>query len=419
MLAGTHMSVRTAYRFAWGVALVFYFIEYLVRAAPAVMLPELSTAFSVDTVGVSAIVGMYYYTYSVTSLVAGAALDRFGARVPIATGLSLLGLGCVLFVVPSTAVGDAGRLLQGAGSAFAFTGAVFLATRGFAGGALATAIGVTQSFGMLGGSVGQLGVGPLIHGAIDWRGFWLLTAVACVVVAIVLFVSTPRNEENGPLRAGRPGSILEPFKVVFGNPQSYVCGIVAGLLFAPTTVGDMIWGVLAFERDRGFGYGEAVSVVAMVPLGWAIGCPLLGWAADALGRRKVALLGGAAIMLAALLVIAATSDLAVNYVAMLVVGIGSGAAMIPYTIIKEVNPDEVKGSAVGVINFLTFAVTAIVGPIFARFIGAGIGMNTDHLGHFREGALFWAVCVIVAALLSLLLRETGRPAAKAALSSSS
>jgi hypothetical protein len=43
------------------------------------------------------------------------------------------------------------------------------------------------------------------------------------------------------------------------------------------------------------------------------------------------------------------------YVLGLLLGIGSGAAMAPYTVIKEVNADNVKGSASGAINFLVFA----------------------------------------------------------------
>jgi MFS family permease len=164
----TPASHINAYKIAWGTALIFYFLEYVVRSAPAVMIPELTTAFSVDAVGVSAIIGAYYYTYSVTSLVAGATLDRFGAKAPTALGAVLLGIGCFLFVVSIPSVGYLGRLLQGAGSAFAFTGAVFLATHGFSGSVLATAIGFTQCFGMLGGSAGQFGVGSLIHGALDW-----------------------------------------------------------------------------------------------------------------------------------------------------------------------------------------------------------------------------------------------------------
>ena len=37
--------------------------------------------------------------------------------------------------------------------------------------------------------------------------------------------------------------------------------------------------------------------------------------------------------------------------------------MIPYTIIKEANRPEHKGTATGVINFLNFSVTALLGPV--------------------------------------------------------
>ena len=36
--------------------------------------------------------------------------------------------------------------------------------------------------------------------------------------------------------------------------------------------------------------------------------------------------------------------------------------MIPYTMIKEVNPDEVKGSATGAMNFLVFVMSAFGAP---------------------------------------------------------
>jgi MFS family permease len=104
-----------AYKLAWGAALIFYFCEYVARSAPAVMVPELTTAFRVDAVGVSAIIGAYYYTYSVMSLLAGAALDRFGAKFPLPLGAVVLGLGCLMFTIPVPAVGYSGRLLQGGG----------------------------------------------------------------------------------------------------------------------------------------------------------------------------------------------------------------------------------------------------------------------------------------------------------------
>ena len=64
------------YIIAWALALVFYFLEYAARSSPAVMIPELSAAFGVTVVGVSAIIGTYYYTYSVTNLVAWSRTPR-------------------------------------------------------------------------------------------------------------------------------------------------------------------------------------------------------------------------------------------------------------------------------------------------------------------------------------------------------
>jgi MFS family permease len=407
----TPASHISAYKIAWVTALIFYFFEYVVRSAPAVMIPELTTAFSVDAIGVSAIIGAYYYTYSVTSLVAGASLDRFGARAPIALGAIILGIGCLLFVVSVPFVGYLGRLLQGAGSAFAFTGAVFLATHGFSGSVLATAIGFTQCFGMLGGSTGQFAVGSLIHGVWDWKSFWVATAIACLAIGVALFLITPRevHADNAPAREG----LIAPFKTVFSNRQSYLCGIVAGLLFAPTTVGDMIWGVAFYQQDRGVDYAHAVSIASMTPLGWVVGCPLLGWLADYIGRRKPALILGAVVMLLSVIATALTNDRTLNHISMFMLGVGSGAAMIPYTIIKEVNPDNAKGSAVGVINFITFGVTAVVGPIFARLFGGTLASSGDHMTHFKEAAGFWVAAIIVAAGLALFLRETGTKATKA------
>src|SRR5258707_3697921 len=113
------------------------------------MIERLPTAFGTTAIGVSAILGTYYYTYSITSLIAGAALDRVGAKKAVPVGIFILAVGCLLFSMPTAIAGYAGRLLQGAGSAFAFTGAVYLATQGFSSRWLETAISVTQCLRLL------------------------------------------------------------------------------------------------------------------------------------------------------------------------------------------------------------------------------------------------------------------------------
>lgn len=396
---------------AWALGLVFYFLDYATRSAPAVMIPELTQVFGVSTVGLVAIIGTYYYTYSTASLVAGVAFDRLGARYSLVIGTVILGLGCLLFYVPHPSAGYAGRLLQGAGCAFAFPGCVYLASRGFSARSLATAIGFTQCVGMLGGSAGQFVVGPWLRHGLRQETFWLGTGLVTLVVGAVLFVVTPANSANPATPAAqipnRAGNLLAPYKTVFSNPQSYLCGLIAGLLFAPTTIFAMTWGVDFLQLDRQLNFQTATLACAMVPMGWVFGCPLLGWLADRLGRRKPVLLGGAAVMLLSFAQLLFLPALLPLYASTFVLGIASGAAMIPYSVIKEANPDEVKGSATGAINFLTFGVTTVLGPLFSRLFGQTLETTASHAAHFRAAGLFWMAGIGLAILVTLRLRETG------------
>src|SRR3984957_11539792 len=120
-----------AFIVAWFFTVIFYFLEYAVRSSPSVMISELEDHFSTSALGIATILGVYYYTYSSMSLVAGAALDHLGAKRSVPVGMTILGLGCLLFAVPTVIAGDIGRLCQGAGSAFAFNVPVFLVARGF------------------------------------------------------------------------------------------------------------------------------------------------------------------------------------------------------------------------------------------------------------------------------------------------
>ncbi len=196
--AASANSLAKRYIIAWALALVFYFLEYAARSSPAVMIPQLSAAFGATAVGVSAIIGTYYYTYSVTNLVAGVALDRTGGKWVIAIGAFVLAAGCFGFAVSNSVAANLGRLLQGAGSGFAFTGAVYLATHGFSARRLATAIGVTQCLGMLGGWAGQSVVGPMIHREVPWQTIWNVLGAGQSAHRLVALYrnSCPRAEQR-------------------------------------------------------------------------------------------------------------------------------------------------------------------------------------------------------------------------------
>src|SRR6516165_10121420 len=396
---------------AWLLVAVYYFYQYALRSAPSVMMPELTAAFGVDAAGVSAIVGMFYYGYSPFSLVAGAAIDRYGARKIVPIGAALVGAGAILFGTGDVAAANIGRFLQGAGGVFALVGAVYLITKNFPASLAASFIGATQMFGMAGGSAGQFLVGPIIKGGLPWGQFWIYAGTAGLALSACLFLFLPKESRSAS--TGGFASVMRSLKTVFINPQSLLCGFISGLLFIPTTIFGMTWGVRFLQEARSREYDAAVTLAATVPLGWMIGCPLLGFISYRLGRRKPVILGGSAVLLGVLAwVLFGDPAILRGHAVGILMGVASGAAMLPYSVIKEANPPELGGSATGVINFINFTFSALLGPVFgARLVEIPEGDTGLALAHYQAGFKPLLYGIIVALILTVFLKETG-PATK-------
>ena len=195
---------------------------------------------------------------------------------------------------------------------------------------------------------------------------------------------------------------------MFRNPQSILCGVIAGLLFIPTTIFDMVWGVRFLQEARGFDYGTAVMRSAAVPLGWIIGCPLLGCdlrshrppqAGDPRRRRGPAAPAWPGSSTGRPTCCRRTCSA-------LVAGIASGAAMLPYTVIKEANPPQMSGTATGVINFINFTFSALLGPVFGAFLrNVSGGVTPMSLEHYQAAFSPLLYGVALAVVLTFLLRN--------------
>jgi MFS family permease len=391
---------------AWLLTAVFYFYQYSLRSAPAVMVPELSTAFGLSAVGVASLVGLFYYGYAPFSLVAGMAMDQLGPRKVVPLGAASVAIGSLLFSTGDPTMASIGRFMQGAGGVFALIGAVFLVTTYMPVARAATLVGVTQMFGMAGGSAGQFVVGPVIAGGVHWDTFWLAMGIIGLPIALCLLLLIPKRDPDA--QKSNLGAAFKAMGTVFINPQSILCGLIAGLLFIPTTIFDMVWGVRYLQEAHDLPYSVAVLRSAAVPLGVIIGCPLLGCMTDRIGRRKPVIIGGGLVLMGCLaLVLYAPPGTFPPYSLALVTGIASGAAMIPYTVIKEANRPEHSGTATGVVNFLNFSLTAVLGPVFATRLMAASAGGEREIGHYQATFTPLLYGVALAILLTLILRETG------------
>jgi MFS family permease len=253
----------------------------------------------------------------------------------------------------------------------------------------------------------------MITGGLPWRQFWIYAGVLGLALSLCLLLFLPK--EARPPSTGGLVDVFRSLKTVFLNPQSILCGLISGLLFIPTTIFGMTWGVRFLQEARGREYEAAVMLAATLPLGWVIGCPLLGFLSDRLGRRKPVILGGALMMLGVLAWTLFGDPAILRGPAVgILLGIASGVAMIPYTVIKEANPPQLGGSATGVINFINFTFSALLGPVFgARLVREPEVDNVAALAHYQAGFQPLLFGIALALALTCLLKETGPAVRKA------
>jgi MFS family permease len=394
---------------AWLLGAVFYFLDYVVRTSPAVMLHPLSLQFGITPLQVGNLLGSYFITYSLCSLVAGLSIDHLGPRTPLVAGCVTLALGCLCFLASSQTSGYLGRLLQGAGCAFAWPGCVFIATQGFSPHRLATVLGITQASGNLGGYLGQYGIGHALAAGLGMSEYWSALALLILLLgAGFLLLLHPQQQALHSL-APTDGTLtlLEPFRIILSNRQSWLAGVIGGLMTVPTSVFAMTWAVELFQTDRQLSYADAVLVSSMVSLGWIAGSPLFGLWSDRLGLRKPVLFTGAVLMLLVMMQLFLFPDLLPGEASMLLLGVVSGAELLVVSISKEVNPDRVKGSAAGCANFLVFGSATLAGMLYNLFLPFSNSRPGTLLQHFQQSGLFFLGCTLLAILLIPLLQETG------------
>jgi len=402
----------------WGIPAFVFFFAFLHRVAPGVIVKDIMQAFGASGEIVGLLSAMYFYSYAAFMIPAGLLIDGFGVRRVVAAGSAVMGLGSLAMgMAASQNVLMTGRFFVGAGATVTFIGCLKVAANWFPPSHFGTLSAVTATVGVLGALGGTAPLAALVA-VTSWRGAFTTIAALTLTGAAACFLVVrdhPPGASAETAAAPSLGHVLRGVAEVLANRHTWPPFLAFFFFYA--AIGNlMLWAVPFLHDIYGLTTTKAAGYASLVAFALLFSAPLTGYLSDrVLCRRKLpyTVLSFCLFLFWAALALTA-GTLPLWGVAALLFGMGGvgGAFVLTWPIAREVNPPHLAGTAVAVANMGGFLGAALTQKYVGRVLDAGWtgamveGARVYPAAAYAGAFKLCAVFVLIAAGLSLLLRET-------------
>lgn len=359
-------------------AALFYLYDFFLRVTPSVMIHPLMHDYGVGATEIGFISAFYYYAYTPLQIPSGIIIDKYSIRKVLTLSLLLCVIGTFIFVtfinLPAAFIG---RILMGAGSAFAFVGALKLAAVWLPRNQFALFTGLTTALGTFGAVFADTILSRMVH----WWG-WRFSLHITVGIGLILTVLTFFIIRDRPAWVTRMPQSYLTWKRIWGRVVAllkswrfWMNGIVGCLLFLPVSVFASLWGVAFIIKSYHLSAAVGATATSLIFIGTAIGSPIVGWISDRIKSRRIPIFIGtvATTILSMVLIYVPGLPQFVILILLFLLGLCVAPQILVFAIAREISPPRSTGISTATTNFLV----TIGGAVFQPLIGFLLDLHWD------------------------------------------
>ncbi|MCH9612670.1 MAG: hypothetical protein S4CHLAM102_11630 [Chlamydiia bacterium] len=409
----------------WLLALSFYVYEFFLSIFLGSIAKDVMVDLHINTEQFAVISAAYFYVYSLMQTPVGLIADRFGVRKVLTVACALCALGAFWFAMSHHyLISVMARVLIGFGSSFGFVSALVLILNWFDQKHFGLFSGLTQFFASVGGVVAG---GPLVMIVAYFHGDWRLVMMGIAAIGGLLALAIGTFVRNKPKRSDKEVVMITPriplrrqLSLVFMTKGIWYVVLFAAFNYVTLPLLGAYWGTL-FLQARGMSQGISATIVSMIWLGMAFGCPFLTRFSDYIKRRKMVMVFASFLGVVITCVVLYFPFLPASalFVMFFLIGVAGAGQSVSYPTITEYVSDEARPAALGLNNsFLVF-----FGGLFPSIVGSVITyLNPDKgtvhsqipASAYTEALVAMPIFFSIAGLLALFgIKETfGRPQQK-------
>lgn len=385
--------------------MLFYCYNYFLRVSPGVMQDQLSAVFHINATAFGTLASLYYWSYTPMQMPAGMIYDKLGVRFVLTAAVLTATAGLWIFISTDHFYTAAiGRLMIGAGCAFAYIGTLKLASIWLPENRFAFVAGLATAAGMSSGAMAQRYLTGITQHISYHDALYsvLLIGLALSTIMALTIRTRPASSQTDASAPRYTQDFIKDLKQMLTrmltNKQMWLIGIIGCLVYLPSSVFLDTWGVPYLKGVYGLTQSVAVDTIGYTFYGWIIAGPLIGALSDKLKLRKIPLAasGFFAALFLCMIFYGPLLDLFYLKAIFFMVGFCCGSHSICFALGKENNPIHLSGTAVATTNMLIMAGGMIFQPLAGKLLDlhASGALGPDGLRIYTSSDYSFALSII-------------------------
>lgn len=397
----------------WGICALFFMYEFLLRTILGTFQYPLMHDLHLSPVSFALISSTAYQVmYGVMQIPVGIITDRFGIKKTCFLAVFICVAGTLGFSLShdfSTAI--SARLLMGFGSSFGFICLLVAVYDWMPRKNIALFIGLSQFIGTMGP---MIAAGPMSalssSSVISWRTIFLTLALIGIFITllVLIFVDKNRQTQGKFIVLSRPSTILTNLRRLMGQKETWFIAFYSGCIYFAIEYLSENEGV-AFLQHKGFSSTFSSYMLTLAWLGYAIGCPLLGFISDKLQRRKPVMIACALTALTALSgIIYFSPGALLTAVCFIFLGVGASGQSLGFAIMAEQCKEDYLAIGLGFNNGMMMLFASVNAPLIGWILSHVVtATHPIQLADYQKAFTVIIALGIGAVLIStFLIKET-------------
>ncbi|MDF1683325.1 MAG: MFS transporter [Legionellaceae bacterium] len=409
MLKETQFTIKGF--IVWSVCVLFFLYEFFLRVSLGsfqhpLMLDLHLSAFEYSLLSST----LFFVVYGVMQIPVGLLIDKIGLKKSLTIGAGICALSSFAFAYsPTFEFAVISRIMMGLGASFGFLSMLVSVNDWMPHRHNAFFIGLSQFIGTMGP---MFGAGPLesftTSAHIQWQ--WIFKALGfiglAIFILIIIFVEDRHEQSQKYSMLRRPENTKRSLLKLFSRAQAWYIGLFTASVY-------LIIEYLSENEGRVFiglkGFSDNFSsyMITLSWLGYAIGCPLLGFISDYTQRRKPVLVASALMSVSSMLLIIFSNTKYGMVLGFFMLGIAASGQSVGFAIISEQFKKQFIGIGLALNNAMIMILSAINAPLIGWIIDRSRGDANFGLHTYQMTFLILLFIAVIAVICSVFfIKET-------------